>query len=494
MGRLPTDLRLMTKALVVLGSAILFGAVEVGLALYFKADLLTDFEHLTSLSEQHQSMMVAELVADDLRVDFGHLAGADPDRRGRFAAEAEAHLASILAMGGAVEVLSTASALPELRTTFRRLREEAPGSADFDELNGRVLAALDDFDARLDDSLTRTNATREKLAAAYHDKSNLSAGLVLAVGVAFLAAVVAAIGAFVSRLIGDLGRLSRRAQEIRGGNYGTTLKLARGDEVGSLAEAMNDMAAELARHERQAAEFQRQIAQQEKMFTVGTFAAGIAHDLGNPLQSMLALIDDLKDCLAEEAGGADLARAREGLELIETQSDRLDAVLREISEFSSPTPAERTAVDINAVADSTLRLLRFDPRMEKVELARDLAPDLKPVLGSADQLAQVIMNLVLNAADAIDGSAGKITVAASNQDGAVVLSVADNGAGMDDEVRTHVLEPFFTTKPRGQGTGLGLAVCDAIVQDHDGSLTIESSPGEGTTVTVRLPAHAQEEA
>lgn len=174
--------------------------------------------------------------------------------------------------------------------------------------------------------------------------------------------------------------------------------------------------------------------------------------------------------------------------IISAQAERLAKTVSEIREFLRQGAARTEYVDLNEAVHTTVRLMRFDPRFADIRLDTDLDENLPAVRAVADHLSQVVMNLLINAADAVELKEGRILVSTrATSEGGVAISVQDNGAGMSDEVRRRALEPFYTTKPKGKGTGLGLAICRTIVEEHGGRLSIDSAPGKGTLVTIIIP-------
>jgi PAS domain S-box-containing protein len=227
---------------------------------------------------------------------------------------------------------------------------------------------------------------------------------------------------------------------------------------------------------------EEQLLQSQKMDALGQLAGGIAHDFNN----LLTAISGYADLAGGEAAPA--SRLERCLTGIRTASGEAASLTARLLAFSRRDVSTRAPVDVNelvrATADMLARLLRED-----VALALDLAPDLPCVSADPVQLKQVVMNLALNARDAMPaGGVVTLRTRAGAGAGGVVLSVGDTGIGMDDETRRRALEPFFTTKTAGQGTGLGLSVVYGVVQALGGSLELDSDPGAGTVVSVSLPA------
>ena len=176
------------------------------------------------------------------------------------------------------------------------------------------------------------------------------------------------------------------------------------------------------------------------------------------------------------------------LAILQAQIRRISAINREISGFSAPQPAERQLLDLNELVRVSAGLMGYDKRMHMVNLRLDLDSQLPAIYGVADQLTQVVMNLLINAADAlksVEDRPWEITLSSEVYEGNVRLVVADNGCGMSKDTINRAFEAFFTTKSRG--TGLGLSLCYSIITEHGGTIEIDSALGEGTQVRLTLP-------
>lgn len=232
-------------------------------------------------------------------------------------------------------------------------------------------------------------------------------------------------------------------------------------------------------------ESRQKLLHQEKMAAIGSLSAGIVHEIGNPIAAIDGLLQEI--C----SGSGELApEIRADLQLIQQQTQRLINISRDVSEFSNPQDEARQLVDFNGLVARTCRLMRYDIRMKEVQLRLDLDPALPALAVCGDQLVQVLMNLISNAVDAVNGCcehAAEIVVRTRVAGGQVILGVQDNGTGMDADTSAHALEPFYTTKPPGKGSGLGLSICDSIVARHGGEIEIDTAVGRGTLVQVRLP-------
>ena len=225
----------------------------------------------------------------------------------------------------------------------------------------------------------------------------------------------------------------------------------------------------------------------DKMVAIGQLAAGILHEVGNPIAAIAGAASDVKQSHGNV--GDDDAISR-NIELIEEQIIRLGKITREIADFASPKPRERELLDLNGLLRSTTQLLAYDRRFSSIGVKLELSKDLPAIVGVADQLTQVFMNLLINAMDACatrDRSEDCIVVSSELDGDHVHVCVEDSGVGMSQDTLAHVMELFYTTKPVGEGSGMGLSLCDTIVRAHQGTLKIESEEGVGTRVHVALP-------
>jgi two-component system, NtrC family, sensor kinase len=227
---------------------------------------------------------------------------------------------------------------------------------------------------------------------------------------------------------------------------------------------------------------QSRVAQSERLASIGMLAAGVAHEVNNPLGGILALTALTLEDLPEQDP------ARENLEEVVRQTERCRDIVKHLLEFSRQSDVTIDELDLNEVAEKTLSLLRRQSLFFNIEVVADLEPELPPVLGDRSQLQQVFMNVVMNAVEAMDEQ-GSIHVATRLADeDTVEIAVRDTGCGIPPEHIDRIFDPFFTTGKDGQGTGLGLSIAYGIVTKHRGTIAVESRVGEGTTFTIHLPA------
>ena len=262
-------------------------------------------------------------------------------------------------------------------------------------------------------------------------------------------------------------------------------------EVASLTIHYEDEPAILtfARDVTERRRLESRLAQADRMASIGTLAAGVAHEINNPLAYVMGNLDLLDRLLATRAGPAErtgdmlrmLRDAREGC-------DRMRSIVSDLRTFTRAETEERAAVDLPAAIDAAIKMAQHEIK-HRARLVREV-DEVPPVIGDQTRLAQVVLNLLVNAVQAIpEGRPDDhtIRVGARRSGDAVEISVQDDGAGIPPDVIDRVFEPFFTTKPVGVGTGLGLSICRGIVQAHGGSIEVESKVGHGATFRVFLP-------
>jgi two-component system, NtrC family, sensor kinase len=228
-------------------------------------------------------------------------------------------------------------------------------------------------------------------------------------------------------------------------------------------------------------EAQQQLIQSESMAAVGKVAARVAHEVNNPLAIIKTAVRIIRNQSAPDSPTTG------SLQMIEDEISRIARIIQELLEFSRPTTPVQEWVQINAIIQSLEPLLEQDLREKQIALKNILEPELPLVLISSDQLKQVVLNLVRNAADAMP-QGGELVIRTAHQGQFVELSIADTGCGIPAEHREHIFDPFFTTKRRGRGMGLGLSVSYGIITAARGRIEVESEVGKGSTFRVSLPA------
>jgi signal transduction histidine kinase len=263
-----------------------------------------------------------------------------------------------------------------------------------------------------------------------------------------------------------LRELTEVALDVARGNYGAETPLSSNDELGVLASSFNVMSRKMAEDIARLKEINQAMIRTEKLAVAGALAASVAHEVNNPLASISSLAQSQLARAADE-------RDRETLRLILSQITRITAVLRDLMDFARPKAPEPQPTDLNQVIAKSIELAGYDKRFKQLTIRTKLSPAIPPLPLDADRMQQVFLNLLLNARDAVDENAvdGEIVVSTRLDNGEVVAEIADNGSGIPAEHLSRIFDPFFTTKAKGQGTGLGLAVCQSIVTAHGGRIS-----------------------
>jgi len=234
-------------------------------------------------------------------------------------------------------------------------------------------------------------------------------------------------------------------------------------------------------------------AQTEKLAAIGTLAAGVMHEINNPLATIGACAESLElgiteGTLTPETHGPQL---KDSLVMIQQEVHRCKGIIDGLLDFSRPKSTAKANVDLNAVLEKTVRLVNYHPRFRRVVVGVEPDTNIRPVLANEEQMVQLFMSLLLNALDAMEDS-GVITLRtrANDRDATTIAEVVDRGHGIRMADQKKIFEPFFTTKPPSRGTGLGLSICYAIVTEHGGRIEVDSVVGEGSVFRILLPAVA----
>ncbi len=327
---------------------------------------------------------------------------------------------------------------------------------------------------------------------------------VLIVGMWVTSAAAALIFALFMRLsyqwiFRPLGVLIAGSRRVASGEFGHRIALETRDEMAELADAMNQMTARFQAIredlDRQVQERTKQVVRSERLASVGFLAAGVAHEINNPLASIAMCAESLESRLAEvlDPSQPDHQVVRHYLQMIQSEAFRCKEITEKLLDFSRMGQSQRQNTDLVDLVQGVIEMLGHLGRYQGKRL------ELKsqgPVFAAVNpqEIKQVVLNLLTNALDSVE-EGGWVRVVIGRQEGMAELAVEDNGCGMTPEVLEHVFEPFFTRRRQGQGTGLGLSISYRIVSDHGGTITAESAgPGQGATFRVRLPLAEGKEA
>jgi two-component system, NtrC family, sensor kinase len=226
----------------------------------------------------------------------------------------------------------------------------------------------------------------------------------------------------------------------------------------------------------------RMLMHSEKMAGLGRLAAGVAHEINNPMSGIMLYANLVQEELGEDHP------LRSDLQTIIHEAERCKVIVADLLEFSHQNTYEMELVDLNDIIQKTLTILQHQPLFHNIVIIRQLDPELPPIYGNATRLNQVVMNIVVNAAQAMEGK-GRLRITSRTRANKDIneISVEDSGPGIKDELLEKIFEPFFTTKETGEGTGLGLSVSYAIVKEHKGSIRVTSTSQAGTTFTLKFP-------
>lgn len=298
--------------------------------------------------------------------------------------------------------------------------------------------------------------------------------------------ISALIGLLGSRLITrPLDRLTNATKEVAKGKFDIKVESSSRDEINDLSLSFNQMATELNSRETALKGAQAALVQSEKMAAFGQLGAGIAHEIKNPLAGILGLTQ------------LSLRRATEddpvykNLTIIEKETNRCTTIIQNLLKFARQEKMAFEPVNINRVAQDAAAIVEHQLEMNKVKLQRNFASSLPMISGNANQIQQVLLNLMINAQQSMEGSPGEVTITTLSLDSShVQVQISDNGPGIPEDLQAKIFEPFFTTKEVGKGTGLGLSVSYGIIKEHNGEIKVESSPEKGTTFTIEFPLAA----
>lgn len=294
-----------------------------------------------------------------------------------------------------------------------------------------------------------------------------------------------------------IAKLVRATKNLSQGNLNFRVDLPEGDEISVLAQAFNQMAEDLKRSQERLIQegesrldLERSLRQSEKLATVGQLASGLAHEIGTPLNIIYGRAELIQRRLEDKD------ELKRNLAIILHQTERITRIVRQLLDMVRKKKLERRVVHLSPILETTLDFLDHQIQKQKVQVVKDFQDDLLPVIGDPDQIQQVFLNLLLNATQSMPGG-GKLRISALSkmmskkgleniQRQYIEVGIEDTGSGMEKDVLENIFQPFFTAKETG--TGLGLTVCQGIVQDHEGWIEVESKVGEGSVFKVYLPS------
>jgi signal transduction histidine kinase/ActR/RegA family two-component response regulator len=395
--------------------------------------------------------------------------------------------------------------LHRLELKFQELTARLMSGRRIAEEDDSLLRAVNPLSSAIEAGLRHLeDAQIQHLAALSTQRNLFSTGLTLLLIVFAGFAVLTSIWfrrAHRNHLWNHLEELHRMVGEVRSGNLNVTGEIPRSVELGSLVGAFLEMAGKV-REARESLEekvlertakleqAQSELLQAAKLASLGQLVSGVAHEINNPLTSILGF----SEVLLSRAGGDPAAQGP--LRMIRDEAMRLRHLVANLTTFARRAPHRTHRMDLRQVLVGLADLRDYQIQANNISLHMECPAGAIWVIGNSDQLMQVLLNLVLNAEQAVKGcrERGDIWIACGNDGQAAWFSVRDNGSGMTPEVRDHIFDPFFTTRPTGQGTGLGLSISYGIIQQHGGTITVESKVGVGTTIETKIPLAPMEPA
>jgi len=311
-------------------------------------------------------------------------------------------------------------------------------------------------------------------------------------GITLIGMLITMIAAYfiATRISIPINKLVSASNEVAHGNLDAKVELNTNDELQYLAESFNAMAEALKKRDEQIKDFAtKKIMEAERLALIGQLSANVAHELNNPLQGIVTF----SHLLLEDQECNDPARM-DALKKIVGQADRCREIIRGLLDFARQRKPDKTFCNINNLLENCVSLLEKQALFHNIKIVRKLQIDLPSTVIDPSQVERVFINLIVNAAEAMDGN-GQLTLTTffNAKDVTIEIDIKDTGCGISEKDMEKIFDPFFTTKEVGHGTGLGLAISYGIVKSHKGSLSVKSTEGKGTTFTIVLPVAAIEE-
>jgi two-component system NtrC family sensor kinase len=277
--------------------------------------------------------------------------------------------------------------------------------------------------------------------------------------------------------------LKRATEAIASGNLDYKLSPDNISGFNILDEAFNEMAKSLKEHNDQLQKMHYQISITERLTALGQMAAGVAHEINNPLGGILLYSNIILEDVGEDSP------LKENIQKIIYQTNRCKEIVQSLLDFARTPTGDMIPLQINQIINTSLKLVRDQSMFHGIEIEINLAKDLPEVKGDISRLEEVFLNLFINAADAMKSGGKLIITTKPRGKDAVLITIADTGKGIDEKYISHIFEPFFTTKEPGQGTGLGLSIAYGIIRKHKGTIDVECRQGRGTTFIISLPVY-----
>ena len=312
--------------------------------------------------------------------------------------------------------------------------------------------------------------------------ANLIIGVLLFIAAFFLA----------NKIVNPIRSLAQAAERISKGELSEEIKVEGKNELKTLGdefenmrkelkEAYSDLELKIDERTKALQEAQFQVSHQEKMASLGLMAAGVAHEIGNPLTSISSMAQIIKRKI-------DDPKLIQYADTILENIERISHIVHELVDFARPASYRATMVNINEIVKNAVNIVRYDRRAKQIDLKLELQDDLPGVYLVSDQLLQVFINILINAVDALGDMDNLVVVRTYYENENVFIKFIDNGVGIPQKNLDKIFQPFFTTKDVGKGTGLGLSVSYGIIKNLNGKIEVKSKLGEGSEFTVQIPA------
>ena len=342
----------------------------------------------------------------------------------------------------------------------------------------------------------RMQSFSERARTEYHTWMTLSVLL----GVAAMATIFFIMSRFRKRIIHPLETLVEGSRQVANGNFGYRIQMDSDDEVAELGDALNEMTANFQEIKtdlnRQVQQRTKEVVRSEKMASVGFLAAGVAHEINNPLatiawsaESLESRIHDILNPAAgtdQETIDSEVADMKKYLRRIQDEAFRCKGITAGLLDFSRMGDATKTETNLTTLIDAVIEMVKPLSKYRGRNIVFNADQSVFSIINE-QEMKQVALNLITNALGSVEEN-GTVIIELKQQGALAVLSVTDDGCGMDEEVKKHLWEPFFTRRRDGQGTGLGLSITYQIIEEHGGRITAQSDgPGKGSKFTVSLP-------
>ncbi|RRJ85269.1 sensor histidine kinase [Aestuariirhabdus litorea] len=466
---------------------VCFLMVYVGIVAQYvleqKNVLFNQFAHYSELQQTETILIEADLVVFEAYTDLFLMVG-NPGRQ-QVLNNVHQHFVALREKYQQLEMF-----FPDRAESFKgvvQLLADAVVSPDA----ARLLTLKDRLASNKQELETLLQANRQmrvEVVRSFQQHSNRVAWEALGLGLLGLLGAGLIISLFFGRMARDIGLLKRRVQQITRGYRGEPLAIRRQDELGALVEGVNKMAGQLRQREQELELERRNRFNREKRGDMQQLIAGLVHELGNPV----AAVSGLAQALVEEESEEERQLY---LDQINQYASRMVGLVEDLTRIGQPMHSSYHMVDLNQVIQHSAGLLRYDERWQGIDVSYELDATIPPIPGRSEQLEQVVINLLSNAFDALEGIPDpRVEVRTLQSDGeSVQFEVEDNGCGITLDRIERVFDTSYSTKGEGEGRGLGLPLCKALIDAHHGSISIESGKGLGTRILIRLPLQRADE-